>query len=328
MKSNNRLITLGLIVMALFVAFITIFWKGSPNGAQRNDSVPPLVSNATPEQTPLDTNAAKTERMAKLKSILKTSNVPIVFWGKVQDELGAAISGATIRFHIRGSGILNAMGLLEEDVSNGKVMSAGNGTFSISPRPGMALTIESITKPGYKLLENQKLNFSYTVTSSLHKPDEKKPLIYAMQREDARDEISTWQKKAKLPWNEGDLRIDLSNGELSPTGNLILTPARSGSVGRFDWSLSIRVDGGELVEAEPNTAPIAPVAGYTSKIDWKFAAADKDFVSGLDTAVYYRIKGKYGRLQLLVYADVEPDSYSLHLDSSANTSGGRTMQKK
>ena len=328
MKSNNRLLTLGIIVILLVVGCLTVFWNHSSSVGQRNDSGPHLASKAAPEQRTMDANAAKKERMTKLKSILATENVPIVFWGKVQDELGLAISGATIHFHVRGSGILNAMGLLEDDVRGGTVMSAGDGSFTMSPRAGMALTIDSITKPGYKLLENQKLNFSYTVTSSLHKPDEKKPLIYVMQREDAQDDISTWQQKAKLPWNEGDLRVDLSNGELSPTGNLILTPARSGSAGRFDWSLSIRVSDGELVEAEPNTAPIAPVAGYTSKVNWKFAASDKDFVSGLDTALYYRVNGKYGRLKLLVYANVGLNSFSLHLDSTANTSGGRIMQLK
>ena len=329
MKNIRLRIAFVLLVVA---AAIFGFWPKRQIPIERRDSNSTATVDAKNKlvtESSTNSNAAilfASERIKKLRSILESENVPIVFWGKVVDETGGGISNATIKYHVRGSGVLNAVGLIEEDIHNGVATSAVDGSFEIKQRKGMSLAIEGITKSGYRLYENQKLGISYTVTSALHKANQQSPQVYVMRSSESSPDIQTWQRKVKLPWNGSDIQIDLETGQISPYGNVTVTSNRTGSVGRFDWSLTVTLQNGELAEAKANTAFIAPENGYAKKWQCGYSANDKDFVSGTDANVYYRLNGKYGRLKLLIYSDSGSNDVSLYLESFANNSGGRNTE--
>jgi hypothetical protein len=320
-----------IFILLSVVAAIIVLWPRSQSPIDRSLGNPSLTADAKNKVTmsPPNSNAAvqfALERVKKMRAILETENVPIVFWGKIVDETNAGVSGAMIKYHVRGAGVLNAAGLVEDKNRNGVVSSGIDGSFEIRQSKGMSLAIEDITKPGYRLYENQKLVFSYTVTSSLHKPDKQSPQTYVMRSSESRMDVRWWEKKVKLPWNNGEIRFDLQTGNLSPSGNLVFTASRNGSFGRFDWNLTVTLQNGELSEAKENTALIAPENGYLPKWQCGFLANDKDFLSSLDTNVYYRVNGKYGRLKFLIYADAGPNDVSLYLESFANNSDGRNTE--
>ena len=129
------------------------------------------------------------------------------------------------------------------------------------------------------LYGNQKLVFSYTVTSSLHKPVQQSPQVYVMKPSDSHADVRSWQQNMKLPWNGSEARLVLETGKLSPSGDLVITASRSGSSGRFDWNLTVTLQGGELYEAKENTALIAPETGYIPTWQSGFLANDKNFLS-------------------------------------------------
>lgn len=330
MKNARLRITLVLLVVGTAIFGL---WSKRSSSVERSDiNTYPTVDTgketlvtASPLNSRAETEFAS-ERSKKLRLFLESENVLIVFWGKVVDEMGTGIPGASIKYHVQRSGVLNAAGSVEEDVHHGVVTSGVDGSFEINQIKGMSLAIEGITKPGHTLLGNQKLGFSYTVTSALHKPDHRSPQVYVMGLNETRPDVRSWQQKVKLRWNDGEMRIDSVTGQLSPSGNIVLIPSRNGSTGRFDWNLKVTLQDGELSEAIADTALIAPENGYIRAWQCGFLANDKDFQSSIDTNVYYRLNGKYGRLKFLIYSDVDSNDVSLYLESFVNNSGGRNTE--
>jgi hypothetical protein len=284
--------------------------------------------DAMPIQHPPNTSLPKTsiDRAQRVRELLDRDNVPIVFFGKVVDSSNKPISGVKIKYHIRRAGILDVVGSIQEDIFKETAISAADGIFEISGATGMTLTVEGMEKNGYDLYPNQKLAYSYSGTSLIHRPTRDKPEIFVMRSSEEQTDVKSFRRQIKLPWSGEAFHVDIDTGLPSESGILIFTPYRSAVTGRFDWNLTVELQGGGLVQAEPQTAMIAPLEGYVRTWRCGYESKDNPWRFSYDANVYYKLNGRYGRLKLQVYADAGPDNVGLYLELFYNASGGRDTE--
>src|SRR5271170_6622587 len=108
----------------------------------------PVHTNAPIVETAKGTDLSKSPPPSKVEravGLLSDYNdIPIVFYGRVEDQFTNAVADATVSFNVR---VMNGS---ESTVNRGQVMTDGNGFFTISGYTGQDLGLVP-QKPGYVL---------------------------------------------------------------------------------------------------------------------------------------------------------------------------------
>lgn len=327
---RKRSLLIGLAVFVVAMAFVALWMRRSQN---QIDLLPPSskesVSKAVSPKPSFPIPAASqgsVDRAERTRELLDAGNVPITFWGKVIDEDKAGISGVIIKYRIQRAGRLEADGTIAEDGLLASISSNTDGSFSITNASGTTLSMIDFTKEGYELSANQNSVFGYYGTPVMHTPKQESPQVFVMRLNKTQNDVSSTSQQLRLPWDGKAIRIDLDSGNPSPSGKLLLTASRTASTGRFGWSLTLAIDGGELTEAEPGTALIAPEMGYRPVWQCRYEPDANPWRFSRDANVYYKLNGKFGRLKLQIYADAGPNDVSLYFEAFANNRGRRNTE--
>lgn len=327
---TKRPLLIGLVVFVVVAAFVALWMRTDKN---RIDSPPPPSKEtgskaaSTKPISPIPaTPQDSVDRAERTRALLNAGNVAITFWGKVIDEIGAGIPGVIIKYRIQRAGRLEANGTIADDGLQASLSSNADGSFSITNASGTTLSMVDFTKDGYELSANQNSVFGYYGTPALHTPKQQSPQVFMMRSNKTQVDVSSIRQQLRLPWDGKAIRIDLDNGSPSPSGKLVLTASRTASTGRFGWSLALAIDGGDLKEAEQGTALVAPENGYLPVWQCRYAPDANPWRFSRDANVYYRINGKFGRLNLQIYADAGPSDVSIHFERFINNSGGRNTE--
>jgi hypothetical protein len=329
MNKRRLLVSVGLIILALVSAFVAM-WKSLLHDQHSNAKVPEVINHRnelTKTRMPASPSTApSSDRAEKTRDFIDAANVSIQFWGKVVDESGVGVSGVHIVYLIQRAGRMEANGLIVQDDVRGNLVSSEDGSFSITNARGTTLSMECFTKVGYEFSSNQHSVFGYFGTPEIHTPSHMKPHVFVMQSSKQPLDVKKTSQDVRLPWDGRPIRIDLDSCTVSPSGALIITATRTASTGHFGWGISLTIDGGDLQEAPAGSAFIAPVEGYLP--DWQcgYAPNANPWRFGHDANVYYRQKGKFGRLKLQIYADAGPSDVSVHLEAFVNMSGTRSTE--
>lgn len=324
-KQLKRPLLLLCLIAALMIGWI---WN------RREIELPHAAQAASGKRDGKMTNSVIQEpaedRAEKLKAMVQTSNVPISFWGKVIDEAGTPIPKALINYRIQRARLLGIAGIGPEKGVKSTISTDERGLFRILNTRGVLLEFEGFEKVGFLLMSNQPRTFAYSRSPEIHAPNEHSPQVFVMKSNIARNAVKSIRGKFELPWDGSALRIDLETGKVSQSGQLMVTAFRSaarGQVRGFEWRLSIKIDNGELIqEAAKEVAFIAPEHGYSSEWSSGSTSGAIPWRSGYRGNVYYRVNGKYGRLNLEIYADSRESEIGLHFESFLNESGGRSTE--
>jgi hypothetical protein len=230
-------------------------------------AIAPLTQIAANATTP--TSQPKplvpTDKVGLLKEILQANDADIVFYGRLEDQSGSAVSGAAVNFGIQYENP-NARG-----VQYGQVVSDGNGFFTISGYRGANLTITP-KKVGYALAATGT-SFRYSqISSGYFVPDANNPTVIKMWKLQGAEPLVGINKTFKLPYTAAPMNFDLIAGQtVSSGGDLKITVNRPAGVisGRNpqDWNIDIEVVDGGFIETSPEdsaTTYIAPENGYQS----------------------------------------------------------------
>jgi hypothetical protein len=327
---TKRLLLIGLVVLILVTAFVAV-WMRSGN-SQLNSQRPPskdatakVAATKTISPVPA-TPQSLLDRAEQTRALLEAGNGPITFWGKVVDEAGVGIPSVSIKYRLQRAGRLEANGTIAEDGVQASLTSNADGSFSIANASGTTLSMAGFTKDDYELSANQNSVFGYYGTPALHTPKQQSPQIFVMRSNKTQIDVSNMSQQISMPWDGKAFRIDLDTGSPSPSGKLVITASRTASTGRFGWSLTLAIDGGELQEAERGRAFIAPENACLPTWQCRYPADANPWRFGHDANIYYRLNGKFGRLKLQIYADAGPNDVSIHFEKFVNNSGGRNTE--
>lgn len=263
-------------------------------------------------------------RAEKIRDFLKDADVQINFYGRVIDQEGVGVQGATINYQLERAGKLMAAGDIVNNNEKATCLSTEDGFFSIQGAKGLTLTILSIEKEGYRDGKQNLNSFGYRGTPDLHNADLKKPVDFLLISNNIPKTKKLYNKDLTFSWNQGPVEVPIPN-----VGKIKILPERDWKPDQlegFDWQVEISMDGAELVEIEIGQAKIAPIDGYQKS--FKYGSKKDDLKWGGAVRRHYAFRtnsGLYGFIDLMLRANREDGSQSTTLEVRLNESGSRSL---
>lgn len=178
-------------------------------GSQNSRVSTPVTSNSptTKAVTPLgQLGALVGSKEAKTLEILsRENNVPIVFYGKVEDQFGNPVVGA----EITGSTIIYS-----GTSSGSKTVTAtsdSNGNFTLDAGKGESLGV-MLRKPGYELATTGT-DFKYShLFENYYVPDPRNPTVIKMWKLQGAEHLTGFDIRTEVPIEGTPVFFDLQTG--------------------------------------------------------------------------------------------------------------------
>ena len=349
---------LGLVVIAA-VLIALVLWYGkkrpmeaSPTASVETNAAPPAATAPSqPVSAPLHPNAAATQvasssaptatsqpqspqspdRETLIKEILQANDADIVFYGRLEDQSGSAVSGAAVNFSIQYK---DANG---RDMQRGQVVSDANGLFTISGYRGANLGIMP-KKVGYAL-STTSTSFRYSqLTPGYFVPDAGNPTVIKMWKLQGAEPLVGINKTFKIPYTGPPINFDLLTGQIVPAGGDIkLTVSRSAGVmsgrNRLDWSVQVEAVNGGVMDAggQEGVTYAAPQDGYQPSMVFAFSANTPPYkwAGGFDQGFFIQSRNGqvYSKLGLGFEINIAPDDFMyVTFSGVASTNGSRNWE--
>jgi hypothetical protein len=330
-------------ISAVLIALVLWFGKKQPVATSAETSVAPPAAAApsAPATVPVHTNApmvqttkgaglSQSPPMSKVEraiGILSTYNdIPIVFYGRVEDQFTNAVTDATVSFNVR---VMNGQ---ESTVNRGQVMTDGNGFFIILGYTGQDLGLVP-HKPGYVLATTDTL-FKYShLEEHPYVSDPNNPTVIKMWKLQGAEPLVGIDKTYKLRYTAEPINFDLLAGQIVPSGGDIqITLNRPAGIisGRNpqNWSIQIEViDGGFIVTSwgEAQTTYSAPESGYESSGTF----GNNNGIDTLDQMLFVQSRNGqvYSKIHLVLGINQTPDGFMyITFKGVANANGSRNWE--
>jgi len=270
-------------IVAVLIAFA--LWYGKmppvempPTASVESNGVPPA---ATASRQPVSASASSIAPAAPVTSatapaspdkgeqikegLAKLNNMPIIFYGRLEDQFGNPVVGAQIVASVR---IYNGF---QSTVDRFSATSDGNGLFHISHGNGESLSVVP-SKTGY-VLASKNTYFKYSYMYSDHfTPDPNNPTVIKMWKLQGAEPLASLDKIFKLHYTNAPIYFDLVAGKVVPAGgDLKITVNRPvGEVSEHNpqkWGIDLEVVNGGFIETsdkEWGVTYAAPESGYQS----------------------------------------------------------------
>ena len=324
--SKNTLFVAVIVAVTAFSLFLTRKWQIRETGVRSG-----MSSSKWRDRFPATITAGRGREA--LQALMDSQNHPIALYGKVVDQFGEAVPGATVEIFLYPVSTPNGSG------SDGGVRTDQDGKFSITGLRGSSLGASAM-KDGY--LRVPPLNsFSSSVSLDFNGEDgsgdrhanPSNPVILKLLKVGPVEPMIHIRKKRwKLPLDGTPKMIALDSEEgrgvhqiefrfLSDT-HIRSFPGNDAAT-KFDWSFEIRVPGGELAWDESDVRFEAPKSGYREMVryahsganpsgEWKRVQEGRYFVKFPDET--------FGRVQFSI--DGGSDRRPLYMESWLNLKPG------
>jgi hypothetical protein len=220
--------------------------------------------------------------------------MPVEFYGKVIDQRGEPVTGATVAWTI--SVIVGSRA--------GTTSSEAGGLFSISGLVGKGITVR-VSKNGYNAGEGSRGDFEYAAfhEDGFITPDSNNPVIFHLQKLDNPEPMYLNSLNGQIPDNGTPVAFDLRLGKpvLNGSGDIIVkfTRAQSPPSHETGYTLTIQApSGGGLAPTNDEFMDAAPDLGYQTMIEInqpaKQGPQDNSFQASHDLKFYVKTPdGKY-----------------------------------
>lgn len=326
MKSNKRLTLFIVLLLALAVAAFWL-WKArnyaesdlramltpsehSEDASQSATTPSPVVSAPTSFVDPIYEDV-RAEREQKLREM---ANAPIEFFGKVVDERGNPVEGAST-FYIVGTLSLEGSPTLDGPRTD------SSGLFSITGKRGPTLSVW-VEHDGYHKTGTAKQRFEYarkdyTLGNEPPTPprNSNAPSIFVLKRKGMAEPLVYHQRiRTKLPMNASPITIDARTGQSGGRGNEVISISMRSDGDKlplntfhpFDWSVTIEVPGGGVAERMDALDFEAPEDGYLPQqtINMPTSLPQGAWKSDIQRDFFVKFpSGNYGRIRLNISGD-------------------------
>ena len=270
---------------------------------------------------------------------VKEKNGNVEFFGKVVDQDGQPIEGATImatsRQYVESLKEQVAHGGGKVDTKKIELKTDADGLFKVSGYRARNLRFESVEKTGYTSSSKLPGGFTFSPSySTQHQPDAAEPVIFPMWKQGTTEPIvkKHWQKRVvpdgriysfDLRNNRviegeeaGDLRIRVTADYNSTTGTT-----------NYPWTIEIEAPGGGIVATDDPYPYRAPESGYESRFSWNSTNPTGKWTRDLTRTIY--IKGRGGEFYASAKLSVKvfhTNSASITMDTLVNPSGSPNLE--
>jgi hypothetical protein len=253
---------------------------------------------------------------------------PIVFHGKVIDEKGQPIEGATIT-------LSPANKLWGDDPKYIKTSDKDGRFFIVTHGLGLAVMVEK--KGYYKLLQSSGV-YGYVKVAGQYEPHQHadNPAVFVLKKMSPTEPLIEINQKIRISKKGVPIQIDLTTGKVVTTNSLnsivietwvndenIINPNLNIP---YDWRCRISVPKGGITECIGGEFDfIAPENGYqqTTIVDMLASLGNK-WRSQISKQYFLQLEsGNYARINLFIAAE---GSYFVRITSYLNPSGSRNLE--
>lgn len=254
----------------------------------------------------------------------------ITFYGQVVDQHGIPVSNALVHYNATS-------GYLTSSTGHQRIYTDDKGIFIIDGANGAALHIVEISRDGYEVKLGQSIfdNYKRFPDSVLWADysNRSKPYVYRAWKVSEKGYPNVATANGSYGFEPGQVY------SLDFTANHKARVKKKGALnldlevlfekdGADNWSLSLKVPDGGLVEAEGRYPNIAPEVGYRQTLS--FSGTYQEFEeSGRSPKVaryFIYSRGKYGRIDIEISPYAKPFGSGMGIKHVLNLDGGRNLE--
>ncbi len=310
--------------MVLALAIWFVFWlrSGRSGSNNRMDSVKSQDSDRSLNMTSqirvsqaTQTNAAapltKEEALAKLaqeklegvRQHMEHDQIPLDFYGRVVDENGNGVEGATVKFSYTRFDLMQPQYLF---LGNGQlsVTSDGQGNFAIRGVKGYGFIVD-VRKNGYYGSTNNFQGSNIVLGGGPRvSTGQNSPMVFHLHKKSVPEPLLSWNESYILPRNGTPVFVDLLTSHTnSATPDLKIQAwtddAHKDAEFRYAWRVRVEFINGGAVEQSEEFQYAAPEQGYQSYYerdypqsrtnDWRNSTASSMFLRLRDGTLYAKL---------------------------------------
>jgi len=240
------------------------------------------------------------------------------FYGKIVDQNNQAVSNVKVTARVGLYSGITHSGEKDYDTESD---SAGNFSFTGIHGAGAGFTLQ---KEGYVYDQRQ----ASSSRPADYAPDPNKPVIFKMWKLNGQEPMTACSISTTIPCDGKTMTFNLLTGR--GKGDLVVTLTRDPvNIDRskpFDWTLTVGIANGGLVENTDTYPNEAPADGYQQSITITMPADDKNWASSLTRSYYFQSGQMYGRMTINVTANFQPPPTFFGASIYTNPSGSRNLE--
>lgn len=277
---------------------------GNPEGTPLDVTVPVIPASAMYPQLSLKNMSMDQALKLYLDNLRKDpgyeGKVALSFYGKVVDESGNPVEGASARLMWNTIAVPGGTAFK-------RVITDDAGLFSLLGRCGKCLGVR-VEKEGYYIAEGGRgeLNFEYAEPSSRdwYVPDANHPSVFHLRKKGAGANLFHKTLTFGLSNSHQSERINLIQGFLKPDGVLTITLDISKFLPGnqpYPWTGSLSMSEGGLVETQEQFPFLAPSTGYKPSDRIEMTNLDRSvWQDGVKRTYYFYLPSSntYGRISV------------------------------
>jgi hypothetical protein len=245
---------------------------------------------------------------------------PIEFYGKVIDQHGEAVVGATVNLQ------WSALGSTPKKT----LTTDAGGSFEITGISGKGLSVD-VSALGYRRRKSASGSYEYSAFDHLtfHVPEKSNPVIFELWRLEDAEPLYFWATHKRLTTNGEKVWFDLSSGKFASSGDFAFSTMRGETHAprQFDYTLTVEAaPGGGLVLRNEELMFEAPEQGYEPS--WTVEQFGKDSSFSMTQKFRFYLKTaseKYAAVQV-EYAQFPDRTAEIRAFIYFNPSGSRNLQ--
>ena len=280
----------------------------------------PTGSNAQPASAP--TPSPVDPKVAKIEAIWAGQNAQAQdFYGKVIDQHGEPVVGAMAL-----GTLLWIQGVdVGEKREQHTTQTDQNGEFQFTGFHASRLAV-AVTKEGYEMGRSPGV---YHAPNDQNKTDTSARAVFHMWKLQGAEPMVHTSIQAGLACDGTPRKFDVLTGRRD-AGGLVVTMTRNPvEIDRskpFDWTLTLGIAEGGLIEITDPYPNEAPDGGYQSSVAINMPTDTKGWTASLARS-YYIYDGKnYGRITVNIIANYQPPPTHFEIDSYVNPAGSRNLE--
>lgn len=329
MSSRRKLIVA--CVVAIAGLLIWLYWPRKSEApapslqSQKNTATPAPFSSPAP--TPIAQNTTvpvvvptqSEVQQQKERQLQALYSTPISVYGKVVDEKGNPVAGATVEIGINDSP--------ERTGSTHVQTTDGGGLFSLTGVHGIAFSVRA-SKDGYYNSAESKGQRNVIVPSKddVPQPSQGQPLVLVLRKKGETEPlIFVSSRQIDIPLTGQPTTIDVATGRTGQGALQITSWLGDTKQARFDWRYQLNLPGGGLVERTGQFDFEAPSDGYQSVTEVNMPTTAEQWSSDVAKTYFAKLPdGRYARISINFYPG---DRNFVVVESYVNpTSGNRNLE--
>jgi carboxypeptidase family protein len=283
-------------------------------------AAPPAVTSVTSAEAKFTTE--ERQKLAKVQGVF---SAPIEFFGRVVDNTGRPISGATVFY--------SAAAQYFGPSTKYSTVSDRDGLFSLRGAKGAGLYVE-VSKEGYERIANKSYRtFGFGMQGGDSAPTQDNPAVFILRKRRIADplvhvdrDLAVARDGTPLEVNlvtgkpvsrgHGDLKVECWTNNVSPDPN---------ANERYDWHFRMTVPGGGILErADSELSFEAPENGYEPSIEYQMSQTAERWRRDHDGQYWVKLgNGNFARIRFRITTG---GSHFVSITSYLNPSGSKNLE--